>query len=201
MLDGLNDMYPNYEEGSVNPNSVELRFISGYKITDNWTVIGSLGVSPDIIVKTNWDDGNKGNSYITTKFIELGFVREFKQSSGRKGVYEPNELVPFAGAGGGIYSVRWFCADDYITMLDPSTTLPIRKATDINFGLFAITGFNYYLSEKVSLDVTGKYLYCKLQKLEGKGKYDNYIIILGGEKLKIDLGGPSILVGISYHFL
>ncbi len=192
-LQSLEDVYsPNYEIGRFSHNMWDGDFHIGYE-RNNFAGILAMGFFSKLRVDSLWSDGSKGSNSILCSYLEGTGKYSFRVSIAQK-------LVPFAGAGIGLYFVEWSFYDDHIPMLDINTVEPIYNGGGTTFGFHIISGIEYFISRKFSICLTLKYIFAKVGRISVEAiEGESIPVCFAGEKTTIDLGGFTPRIEINMN--
>ena len=194
-----------YEMNKLQGNALDGKISFGYRINNNALVLG-VGFFDKVKTNSKWGDGSTGEASISTFFLDLTYKYYLKSLFEGMVDYEVGTLVPYFGGGVGWYFVNWTFYDPYLVWVAEGSEEENQNITGKgnDFGFHVVGGMDFFISKKCSLNLQIDYLHTVIKQITAKMQKEEdviteWVVYFGDEKLKIDLSGVSILLGINYH--
>lgn len=206
-LEDLNELAGNaYKMDKLNGETYEGEVIFGYRLASNSFLI-SIGAFKEVKAESRWYTGQKGSTSISAYFVDFTYRYYLLGKKYQQKLPEAGLLLPYIGGGLGWYQADWSFNDPNILMVDMTTGEriynPEGKGDDIGYHL--IGGFDIFLSKNISLNLQGGYRWITIDEVSAKvttqgGSRNTWIVYFGDDKLKLDLSGITLNVGVSFHW-
>lgn len=188
------------EEKKFSGDTIPIRLDFGYRL-DSSAGIAGIGYIPKMSINTKWNDGSTGEMTLSSYFFEFNYrqylIGGFEEDRVKK-------LFPYISGGLGLYFATWKVNDIKIVFQNIVTKEysynPEASGTQIGLNLSA--GIEYFLYDKLSIDIYGGYLYARIPEMSYYDRETNKKLValdFSGKALDVDLSGIYLLIGINLY--